>query len=50
MDLCLRKFIPRVKIYSSDCRGETRAGETKWCTIENSLFFEPLGPRPSGFE
>jgi hypothetical protein len=38
------------KNYSSDCRGEIRAGETKLCTIENSLFFEPLGPRPFGSE
>jgi hypothetical protein len=34
------------KNYSSDCRGEIKAGETKLCTIENSLYFEPLGPRP----
>ena len=32
------------KNYSSDCKGEIKGGETESCTIENSLYFEPLGP------
>lgn len=40
------KLFHGFKNYSSDCRGVIKAGETKLCTIENSLYFEPLGPRP----